>query len=76
MKFSKLSSILCVLALGGVGFMVRAQDNPAQAAARIALAKQMFEQSPPPATNAPVASAVNRPEAQAKARADKAAAEA
>lgn len=76
MRFSKLSSILCALAVGTIGFTIRAQDNPAQAAARIALAKQLFEASAPPATNAPAANAVGSKEAKAKAKADKAAAEA
>jgi hypothetical protein len=43
MKFSKLLPVLCALAVGANSPVVRAEDNPAQAAARIALAKALFE---------------------------------
>src|ERR1039457_5757818 len=90
MKISKLLPILCALAVGANCLTVRAEDNPAQAAARIALAKQMFEASAqqptatnPAATKAPTPKAaaadralppVNSKEAKAKAKADQAAA--
>jgi hypothetical protein len=53
MKISKLLPVLCVLALGAHGLTARAEDNPAQAAARMALAKQLFalDAQQPPATN-------------------------
>jgi hypothetical protein len=53
MTISKLSCVLCALALGAISFSARAEDNPAQAAARLALAKQLFEESAQNATNAP-----------------------
>jgi colicin import membrane protein len=43
MNFSKLLPVLCALAVGTNSLNVRAEDNPAQAAARIALAKALFE---------------------------------
>ena len=53
MKFSKLLPCLCALAVGASGLTARAEDNPAQAAARVALAKKLFEMDAqkPPATN-------------------------
>jgi hypothetical protein len=69
MKISKLSSVLCALAVGAVGLTVRAEDNPAQAAARIALAKQLFEASAAPATNAQAAKVVSSQETTAPAKA-------
>jgi len=80
MKISKLPIVLCALAVGTFCLTVRADDNPAQAAARAALTKAMFDESAPPATNAPVANTPNTKEAKAQARAEakakKAAAEA
>jgi hypothetical protein len=57
MKISKLLPVLCVLALGAHGLTARAEDNPAQAAARMALAKQLFalDAQQPPATNSSLA---------------------
>jgi hypothetical protein len=54
MKISKLLPVLCALAVGANSLTVRAEDNPDQAAARIALAKKLFEmgEQQPPATNA------------------------
>lgn len=52
MTFSKLIPVLCVLGVGAMGFAAQAEDNPAQAAARMALAKQLFEIN---GTNAPLA---------------------
>jgi hypothetical protein len=43
MTISKLLPAVCAFALGATCVTVRADDNPAQAAARIALAKQLFE---------------------------------
>ena len=80
MIISKLTPFLCALAIGATGFTVRAEDNPAQAAARMALAKQLFEISGQPAASAADTNAVTKPltgkEARAKAKADKAAADA
>jgi hypothetical protein len=80
MKISKLLPVLCALAVGVNGLTARAEDNPEQAAARVALAKKLFEigaQSSAPAnaadTNAAMAP-VNSKDAKAKAKADKAAA--
>jgi hypothetical protein len=61
MTISKLTPLFCALAIGTIGFSVRAEDNPAQSAARIALAKQLFELSAHPATNAPIAAPVMPP---------------
>lgn len=57
MKISKWLLVLCALAAGATGLTVRADDNPAQAAARIALAQKLFELNAqqPPATNAAAA---------------------
>ena len=82
MKLSKLLPVLCALAVGSNCLTVRADDNPAQAAARAALAKQSIETSAqqPAVTKAPdthpVMSPTNQQEAKAKAKADKLAAEA
>jgi hypothetical protein len=57
MKISKLLPVLCVFAVGASGLVVRAEDNPAQAAARRALARQLFELSAQTATNAAIAPA-------------------
>jgi hypothetical protein len=53
MTISKLLPAVCAFALGATCVTVRADDNPAQAAARIALAKQLFalDAQQPPATN-------------------------
>jgi deoxyribodipyrimidine photolyase len=81
MTFSKLLPFLCAVVAGALCFAARAEDtdNPAQAAARMALAKQLFEPSAQQATNAPTAETnamlpANSKEAQAKA--DQAAAKA
>lgn len=57
MKISKLLPVLCVFAVGASGLVMRAEDNPAQAAARRALARQLFELSAQTATNAAIAPA-------------------
>ena len=57
MKISKLLPVLCVFAVGASGLVLRAGDNPAQAAARRALARQLFELSAQTATNAATAPA-------------------
>jgi len=84
MTISKLLPVLCALAVGVTGITARADadaDNPAQAAARATLAKQLFDQSAP-ATSASAADTnavmqpVNSKEAKAKAKAEKAAAKA
>ncbi len=54
MKISKKLPVLCALAMGATCLSVRAQDNPAQAAARIALAKQLFGASATPTQATPV----------------------
>jgi len=84
MKISKLLPVLCALAVGANGLNVRADDTPAQAAARAALAKQLPETgTPPPSANAVagkttddnvVMTPVNNKEAKAKAKVEKAAA--
>jgi hypothetical protein len=56
MTFSKLLPAFCVVALSATGFIARAEDNPAQAAARIALAKQLFDMNAQAGTNAPATS--------------------
>lgn len=61
MKISKWLSVLCALAAGAAGLTVRADDNPAQAAARIALAKQLSELNAHPAMAQPGAMAGARP---------------
>ena len=48
MKISKLLPVLCALTLGANGLTVRADDTPAQAAARRALAQKLSEWSEPP----------------------------
>jgi len=67
MQFSKVSIVICALALGTT-LAIRAQDNPAQAAARAALAAKLFEISaqepitnPPAAATIPVPAAVVKP---------------
>jgi hypothetical protein len=54
MKISKRLLVLCALAMGATGLTIRAEDNPAQAAARIALAKQLFGASVTPSQTTPV----------------------
>jgi len=90
MTFSKHLPFLCAIAAGAICLTVRADDtdNAAQAAARIALAKALFEKgssnapatwSTPADTNVvmqPVDSKEAEKEAKAKAKADKAAAKA
>lgn len=85
MKISMLPSVLCALVVGAICLTVRAEDNPAQAAARIAIANQLFElgaQSTNPAsadTNVvtqPANDQEARAQAKAQAKADKAAAKA
>jgi hypothetical protein len=49
---------LCLL-LGASSFSVRADDNPAQAAARAALVKMLMESSPPPTPPSPPAPSSN-----------------
>lgn len=72
MIISKLTLVLCALAIGALCLTVRAEDNPAQAAARMALAKQQFEQNAQPATNAPAPAAKPTPPVKSKkARAEK-----
>lgn len=66
MTISKLPFVLCALAIGTLCFTVRADDNPAQAAARMALAKQQFEQNAQPATNAPAPAARPTPPVNTK----------
>ena len=74
MKISKLLPVLSAFAVSAACLTARAEDNPAQAAARIALAKQLFETSgqQSTATNAPAAELkpVNDKEAKAKAKQD------
>ena len=84
MRISKLLPVLCALVVGANGLNVRADDTPAQAAARAALAKQSSEAGgPPPAAKAVagkttaddvVMTPVNNKEAKAKAKVEKAAA--
>lgn len=73
MTISKLIPVLCALGVGAIGFAAQAEDNPAQAAARMALAKQLFEVN---GTNAPAANTAPETgkDAKGKAKADKAAA--
>jgi len=77
MKISKLLPVVCALTLGANGLTVRADDTPAQAAARRALAQKLSEWSEPPpqaVTAKPKAApAAQRTEAT-KAGADQAAA--
>ncbi len=54
MKISKRLLVLSALAMGATCLTVRAEDNPAQAAARIALAKQLSGASMTPSQTAPV----------------------
>jgi hypothetical protein len=63
MKISKLLPVLCALAVGANSLPARAQDTPAQSAARIALAKKLFEMDAqkPPATNTAAANPVATP---------------
>src|ERR1035437_6350848 len=63
MKISKLLPVLCALAAGANSLPARAQDTPAQAAARIALAKKLFEMDAqqPPATNTAAVNPVATP---------------
>jgi hypothetical protein len=86
MTFSKHLPFLCAIAVGAICLTVRADDsdNAAQAAARIAIAKALFQQqssnapatwASPAETNA-VMHPVNEKDAKAKAKADKAAAKA
>ena len=85
MRISNLLPVLCALAVGANCLTVRAEDTPAQAAARAALAKQLFEagaQQPSAANSATAKTAasdvtmtpVNDKAAKAKAKADQAAA--
>jgi hypothetical protein len=67
MKTSKWLRVLCALAMVATGLAIRAADNPAQAAARIALAKQLFELNAHPATTHAEAQA-NQASANATAR--------
>ena len=62
MHLSKVPLVICALALG-VTLTIRAEDTPAQAAARAALASKLFELSAdnPPITNAPPAPTVKPP---------------
>ncbi|HUC86307.1 MAG TPA: hypothetical protein VL970_14005 [Candidatus Acidoferrales bacterium] len=69
MTISKLTLLFCALAVGAIGFTARADDNPAQAAARAALAQQLSSQNGPQATNAQATNAVSASEAKAKAKA-------
>ena len=72
MTISKLPFVLCALVIGALCLPVRAEDNPAQAAARMALAKQQFEQNAQPATNAPAPAAKPTPPVKSKkAKAEK-----
>lgn len=54
MKISRRLLVLCALAMGATCLTVRAEDNPAQAAARIALAKQLSGASMTPSQTTPV----------------------
>ena len=75
MKISKLLPVLCGLAVGASGLVVRAGDNPAQAAARRALARQLFESNAPTATTAapkPAPASPNPAETQTTAAAPEA----
>jgi hypothetical protein len=49
MQISKLSSVICAVAVGASLVSVRAQDNPEQAAARAALLEKMNESEKTPA---------------------------
>jgi hypothetical protein len=62
MNISKLLPVLCALAVGANSLTIRAEDTPAQAAARLALEQKLNELSgqPSPATNA-VASSQTAP---------------
>src|SRR5579863_6755752 len=60
MQISKFPIIICALALGTT-MSLRADDNPAQAAARAALAAKLFELSDQSATNAPAAAPTPAP---------------
>jgi len=57
MTISKVSPLLCLLAAGVVCPAVRADDNAAQAAARIALAKALFDANSQPTASTPAAPA-------------------
>lgn len=77
MTISKLLPAVCAFALGATCVTVRADDNPAQAAARIALAKQLFElnaatnNAPAMAATNAAAPATSSKEAKAKTKASK-----
>lgn len=75
MRISKLTPLGCALALSAVGFIARADDNPAQAAARAALAKELSGVGETQVTNAPATNAVSGENARARAKAEKAAKE-
>ena len=68
MTISKLPPFLCALAVGASCLTVRADDNPAQAAARAALANQLFGTSSPAVTNAPATATNTLSAAELKAR--------
>jgi len=72
-----MSPFLGVLAITAMCYSIHAEDNPAQAAARMALAKELFDSNSQPATNAPSATpaapAANSQDAKSNAKADKAA---
>lgn len=75
MTISKLAPVLCALAVGALCLTTRAEDNPAQAAARAALAKELFGSSAQQAPNAPSANPpASSKEAKAKQDAQNAAA--
>jgi hypothetical protein len=80
MTISKLLPILVSLAAGAACLSASAEDNAAQSAARVALAKQLFAESPAPTNSAPAATAPTTQEnekgAKAKAKQEKAAAKA
>jgi hypothetical protein len=79
MKISKLTPIICALALGALLIPASAQDNAAQAAARAALSAQTPAASVPQPTNAPAAGnqavQTKADKAAAKAKAKQAAAD-
>src|SRR5271157_2769835 len=53
MKISKVSFVIAILGIGAWLDCARAQDNPAQAAARAALEQKFQETTPPRATTVP-----------------------
>jgi len=66
MQISKLSSAICAVAVGASLISVRAQDNPAQAAARAALLEKMNEAEkapaqPPAVVVTPAGASVQKP---------------